>query len=204
MPARRRARLGGLAALLLALLQLLVGAGWRGGPPQCLAAAFPDWAECPAVCNCKWTSGKRSALCNGKGLTSLPTLDPDMQILDLSGNRIVELQDSVFKTVKLLNLQKVFLRNSSLERVHQHAFIEMKGLVEVDLSDNGIASLEPETFTGNDRLRFIALSGNPIVKLSSQQFPKLPHLRVLELRSCHLATIHRHAFRNVPFLEKIR
>lgn len=169
------------------------------------AAAFPDWTDCPAVCRCKWTSGKKSALCPDAGLTSLPaSLDPDMQVLDLSGNRIPALQSEIFKTAGLLNLQRVFLRNAGIYEIHADSFRDMRILVEIDLSDNHVRNLEADTFLGNERLRILILSGNPLGAMRSYQFPALQHLRNLELQRCSLTEIHGGAFARLTGLESLR
>lgn len=172
---------------------------------QSRAAAFPDWTDCPAVCKCKWTSGKKTALCPDAGLTTLPaSLDPDMQVLDLSGNRIPALQPDIFKRAGLVNLQRVFMRNAGIHRIYGDAFRDMGILVEVDLSDNHVKSLEPETFSGNGRLRILILSGNPLSTLRPYQFPALQHLRNLELQRCSLVNIDGSAFARLSGLESLK
>lgn len=169
------------------------------------AAAFPDWTDCPAVCRCKWTSGKKSALCPDAGLTSLPaSLDPDMQVLDLSGNKIPALQTEIFKRAGLVNLQRVFLRNAGIYEIHADSFKDMRILIEIDLSDNHVMSLEPDTFVGNERLRILILSGNPLGTLCDKQFPVLQHLRNLELQRCSLTEIHGNAFGHLVGLEFLK
>ncbi|KAL6423043.1 hypothetical protein ACFW04_010492 [Cataglyphis niger] len=169
------------------------------------AVAFPDWTDCPAVCRCKWTSGKKSALCPDAGLTSLPaSLDPDMQVLDLSGNMIPALQAEVFKLAGLVNLQRVFLRKAGIHKIHADSFKDMRILVEIDLSDNHVTTLEPDTFLGNERLRILILSGNPLGTLRNLQFPVLQHLRNLELEKCSLTEIHGQAFTRLSGLEFLK
>ncbi|XP_011864975.1 PREDICTED: leucine-rich repeat-containing protein 24 [Vollenhovia emeryi] len=169
------------------------------------AAAFPDWTDCPAVCRCKWTSGKKSALCPDAGLTSLPaSLDPDMQVLDLSGNKIPALQAEIFKLAGLVNLQRVFLRNAGIHSIHADSFKDMRILIEIDLSDNHVKTLEPDTFLGNERLRILILSGNPLGTLRNLQFPVLQHLRNLELQRCSLTEVHGQAFARLTGLEFLK
>ncbi|XP_025405014.1 leucine-rich repeat and immunoglobulin-like domain-containing nogo receptor-interacting protein 3 [Sipha flava] len=166
--------------------------------------AFADWADCPSPCQCKWSSGKKTALCKDAELTDVPTqLDGDMQVLDLSANSIRVLPAEAFKRVGLLNLQRVFMRGCGLHDVHRDAFRELKILVELDLSDNLIGSLHPKTFHGNERLRVLYLNGNPLTEVGEAQFPVLQHLRTLELQHCQIKRVHRDAFLHLSALESL-
>lgn len=126
-----------------------------------------------------------------------------MQVLDLSGNQIPYLGHDAFRSVGLINLQKVFMRSAGIRELHHDAFRDLIILVEVDLTDNEITTLEPDTFRGNERLRMLLLSGNPLERLSEAQFPPLPHLRTLELQRCRLAHVHRLAFVHLVALEAL-
>ncbi|XP_071452934.1 uncharacterized protein [Hetaerina americana] len=196
------------------------GGGGRGGSGRALVArllvvlllasgglvafAAPDWTDCPASCRCKWISGKKTALCREAGFTAVPaTLNADIQVLDLAGNDVPILPRDAFRSVGLLNLQRVFARGAGIREVHRDAFRDLTILVEVDLSDNRITTLHPETFSGNDRLRVLTLNGNPITELQRIQFPSLPHLRTLEMKHCHLENVHRDAFVSLVALETL-
>lgn len=169
-----------------------------------LALAAPDWTDCPSPCHCKWISGKRTAFCKKQGLTEVPAyLDEGMQVLDLSQNLIPELPKAAFQSVGLINLQRIYLMNSGINEVHQDAFKDLIILVEIDLSNNNIIHLHPQTFHGNERLRILYLNGNPLRQLSQAQFPVLPHLRNLELERCQLQFIHRDAFEHLTTLETL-
>lgn len=166
--------------------------------------SFADWADCPSPCQCKWSSGKKTALCKDAEFTDVPlSLDADMQVLDLSSNKLRHLPEDAFKKVGLLNLQRVFLRGCGIHNVHKDAFRELKILVELDLSDNLIGSLHPETFQGNERLRVLYLNGNPLTEIKEVQFPVLQHLRTLELQHCQIKRVHRDAFLHLASLESL-
>lgn len=169
-----------------------------------IAFAAPDWTDCPAPCRCKWTTGKKTALCKEAGLTGIPgILDSDMQVLDLSGNSIPVLPKAAFKSVGLINLQRIYLSNSEVTHIHQDAFKDLTILVEVHLSHNRITRLDPETFRGNERLRVLYLNGNPLSLLVRAQFPHLPHLRTLDLENCQLENVNKHAFMHLTSLESL-
>lgn len=74
-------------------------------------------------------------------------------MLDLTGNSIPYLTKNAFKSVGLLNLQRIFLKAAGVRELHRDAFKDLTILVEVDLSDNLIATLHQDTFSGNDRLK---------------------------------------------------
>lgn len=163
----------------------------------------PDWTDCPDTCRCKWTLGKKSALCKDGNFTALPALDSDIQVLDLNNNKISYLTKEAFKSVGLLNLQRIYLKNSGVREVHRDTFKYLTILVEVDLSDNLIAWLHQDTFLGNDRLKVLYLNGNPITELRSAQFPVLPYLKTIELQHCQIHTIHKEAFIHLSALESL-
>lgn len=162
-----------------------------------------DWtASCPENCVCKWTNGKKSVICNALQLTNIPTtLSTEIQVLFLNENRIAHLNREEFTSLGLVNLQRIFLKKSNVVYINQDAFKNLKILVELDLSDNAIETLDKNTFNGNDRLRVLYLNGNPLKKLAAHQFPVLPHLRSLDLHNCQLRTVDPAAFTNLELLE---
>lgn len=167
------------------------------------AVSGDDWtATCPKSCVCKWTNGKKSVFCTDRQLTSTPTtLSAEVQVLGLNDNHIAYLNREEFSSLSLVNLQRIYLKNSQVAFIHRDAFKNLKILVELDLSENAIANLDKQTFNGNDRLRILYLYGNPLKQLVSHQFPVLPHLRSLDLHNCQLSSIDPTAFANLELLE---
>ncbi|XP_054729742.1 uncharacterized protein LOC129238666 [Anastrepha obliqua] len=166
-------------------------------------AAGDDWsASCASNCTCKWTNGKKSAICSSLQLTTIPTtLSTELQVLVLNNNHIPYLNREEFTNLGLLNLQRIYLKNSEVQYVHKETFRNLKILVEIDLSDNKIEMIDKDTFMGNDRLRILYLNGNPLKKLVAYQFPILPHLRTLDLHNCLISYVDPMALANLNLLE---
>ncbi|KAG4080201.1 hypothetical protein HA402_008272 [Bradysia odoriphaga] len=162
-----------------------------------------DWtSSCPTSCVCKWTTGKKSVICNTLQLTTIPTtLSTEVQVLHLNENNIAYLNREEFTSLGLVNLQRIHLKKSNIIYIHRDAFKNLKILVELDLSENAIETLDKLTFNGNDRLRILCLYGNPLKKLVAYQFPVLPHLRSLDLHNCQISSIDSQAFANLELLE---
>lgn len=141
-------------------------------------------------------------ICNALQLTAIPTtLSTEVQVLVLNENHIAQLNREEFTTLGLVNLQRIYLKKSGVTSVHRDAFKNLKILVEIDLSENAIETLDKNTFNGNDRLRILYLNGNPLKMLMAYQFPVLPHLRSLDLHNCQINSIDPLAFANLELLE---
>lgn len=160
-----------------------------------LALAAAASADCPRHCECKWRSGKESALCARAGLTAVPPrLDPTTQLLDLSENRLQTLRDDAFASSGLLNLQRLYLSGCSVRSIRQYAFRALVNLVELDLSRNRLDVIPFHAFDSIPELRELKLGGNPITKIEDESFVSLPHLVRLSLSACKIAEIELRAF----------
>lgn len=164
-----------------------------------------DWSKCAhiAECQCKWSSGKKTASCVSAGLKQIPHLASEIQVLDLHGNPLKTLEQDAFASIELLNLQRLNLSSTNLRSLHSDAFRELRILIELDLSQNELLRLSPDTFRGNDRLRLLVLNDNPLSTLVAEQFPPLQHLKKLELTRCKLRSVHPFAFVNLRALETV-
>ncbi|XP_017101157.2 uncharacterized protein kek6 [Drosophila bipectinata] len=162
-----------------------------------------DWSQsCASNCTCKWTNGKKSAICSSLQLTTIPnTLSTELQVLVLNDNHIPYLNREEFSALGLLNLQRIYLKKSEVQYIHKESFRNLKILVEIDLSDNKLEMLDKDTFMGNDRLRILYLNGNPLKRLAAYQFPILPHLRTLDMHDCLISYIDPMSLANLNLLE---
>ena len=167
-----------------------------------------DWTTgCPRLhCRCRWTSGKRTALCQQSQLTSLPEFrQPEkIQELHLEHNDIHILPEKVFRMHGLINLQKIYLQHSNLSKIHSTAFEGLTLLIELNLSHNRLTKLLPRTFWDNFRLRKLWLSYNPIRSLKGYNFPQIPHLQMLDISHCKLSKLQRNLFVALPQLEILK
>lgn len=160
-----------------------------------LALAAAASADCPRHCECKWRSGKESALCARAGLTAIPPrLDPTTQLLDLSENRLQTIRDDAFAAAGLLNLQRLYLPGCNVRTIRQFAFRALVNLVELDLSRNRLDVIPSHAFDPIPELRELRLMGNPITKVKDDAFRSLPHLVRLTLSACKIAEIEPRGF----------
>ncbi|KAF0311835.1 Leucine-rich repeat, immunoglobulin-like domain and transmembrane domain-containing protein 3 [Amphibalanus amphitrite] len=160
--------------------------------------------QCPSVCRCTWSGGKKVADCSdwpGPGLPA--SLSSDIQVLDLSGGRVNELGEDALQRAGLVNLQRLLLARTGLQTLHRHAFRGLELLAELDLADNQLTSVDTETFADNVQLRQLSLSGNRLQKLNDLQFPELPRIQQLNLSHCQLATISQRAFKKLTNLAEL-
>ncbi|XP_059485243.1 uncharacterized protein LOC132202386 isoform X2 [Neocloeon triangulifer] len=152
-------------------------------------------AECPRACECKWKNGKESVLCVNSNLSVIPDeLDAGTQVLDFTGNALVEISRDAFSDAGLTNLQKIYLARCRIKSLHRFAFRKLTNLVELDLSFNQLTAVPSHIFESISELREIKLSGNPIQRVSNDAFRKVPQLVRLELSECRIGTLEQRAF----------
>lgn len=152
-------------------------------------------SACPVACECKWRSGKEAVLCLTANLSSIPPLlDTGTQLLDLTGNNLLEIGRDAFSKAQLLNLQKVFVANCRIKSLDRYAFRKLKNLVELDLSYNLLMAVPSHVFDSIGELRELKLSGNPILRILNNAFSHVPQLVRLEMSECRLAVIEPRAF----------
>lgn len=160
--------------------------------------------QCPSSCKCKWVSGKKTAECTKQNLTQVPgNLSPEIQNLDLTGNRFVNLTSSAFSRVFLVNLHKLTLRECGIEWIDIDAFSGLKIIIEIDLSGNNIRSLQPGIFHETQRLRVLLLNQNRLRALENDLFVNLTFLQKVSLSDNKLERIEERTFLNLPNLHSL-
>lgn len=168
-------------------------------------AVVRSFEGCPAVCSCKWKGGRRTVECADRALITVPTgVDPDTQVLDLSGNNLQILPNETFARAGLANLQKVYLRNCRIGQIDETAFRGLTNLVELDLSNNLLTSVPSHVFRDVPYLRDLSLAKNTIQKIEPRAFSDCPGVVKVDVSYCGLQSIAGRAFEGVVRLETFR
>lgn len=161
--------------------------------------------SCPSVCVCKWKSGKETVECLDRQLVKIPeNIDPNTQVLDMSGSNLQVLPGATFKRAELLNLQKLYLRNCRLGQIDDKAFEGLTNLIELDLSHNLLTSVPAATFQYITSLRDLTLASNPIQKIESHAFSNVQSLTKLDVSHCDLQSISASTFENLDSLHSLK
>lgn len=156
-------------------------------------------------CNCRWVNGKKQASCENAGFEEIPEhLSNEIQVLILDHNNLSVLPNGVFKKLGLVNVQKLSLRNCSIERVEKNAFQGLAIVIEIDLSANKIQKLDPQTFRDVEKLRLLHLNDNLQEKLEDGVFHNLTYLQTVNLEDNRIAHIGQKAFHILPVLRNLK
>jgi len=160
---------------------------------------------CPASCICKWKSGKETVECVNRNLRGIPNgINPDTQVLDVSGNSIKNLSKDRFESLGLVNLQRIYMATCSISFIDDRAFSGLKNLVELDLSFNNLTAVPSATFTDYTSLMRLLMNGNQIKHIKTRAFHPLTSLTNLELSRCGIQTIDEDAFLGLDKLEWLK
>jgi hypothetical protein len=157
---------------------------------------------CPGV---KWKGGKQTVECRQRGLITLPSnIDPQTQVLDLSGSNLQTLPREAFSRANLLNLQKIYLASCRIGHVDSTALRGLTNLIELDISDNLLTDVPSEALRDAVSLRELRLSSNPIQKIEQGAFDQAPGLVKLDLSDCQIETLAAGAFDGLDQLSHLR
>ncbi|XP_029163169.1 leucine-rich repeat-containing protein 24 [Nylanderia fulva] len=161
--------------------------------------------KCANQCSCKWKSGKRTVECVDRSLTSIPDwIDPETQVLDMSGNDIRLLPSNIFVRVRLTNLQRLYLRDCRIDRIDGEALAGLTNLVELDLSHNLLIAVPSSSFTDTPFLRDLVLAHNPLERIRQHAFTSTPNLVKLDLSHTQLVDIEAKGFLGLELLESLK
>lgn len=170
--------------------------------PFLLLLILPDGivsSDCPKDCSC---STPESILCFQRRSSTIPEgVPPDtkslflfangierlaakdfggmenLEMLDLSQNKLTELPDGVFEP--LTSLKNLDLSSNQITHISEQCFQGMVLLERLYLYSNLIKTIHPEAFNSLEHLLELKLQGNQLTSLPAL---KMPQLLLLDLR----------------------
>ncbi|XP_011555755.2 toll-like receptor 6 [Plutella xylostella] len=156
--------------------------------------------ECPDECDCHYFRINWVTDCSESNLTEIPydEISNSVYILDLNGNNITELKPFP-SDIKMRRLQ---IANNMLTRVERQGFTGLDYLIDVDLSGNNISYVDPEAFLDSRGLLNVELQDNPITAVSGP-FLVSGTLQYLDISSCNLSDINPQFFDNITSLTSV-
>ncbi|CAH1787427.1 unnamed protein product [Owenia fusiformis] len=119
------------------------------------------------------------------GIPELEHIFPELEILDVSNNYIVEAN---FQN-NLRNLTHLNLNNNSIEKLSEGMFENNPNLVELNMTHNNVPLIYPRTLSGLDKLKCLRLDYNNMFYIVPHSFSNLSNLHFLHLSNNKLIDI---------------
>ncbi|XP_025093491.1 protein slit-like isoform X1 [Pomacea canaliculata] len=155
--------------------------------------------ECPRDCVCIGTSVD----CSGRGLDAIPKEVPMYTTeLKLSSNQITRLPaDGLFE--RLPNLQILDLSDNKLHEIEDGAFDGAEKLTDLQLSNNELSQLSSRVFQGLANVKSLMLRGNKITCINNATFSETSKLRLLSLYDNQIRCIMQGSFDRLHYLSTL-
>ncbi|XP_020792634.1 fibromodulin a [Boleophthalmus pectinirostris] len=149
----------------------------RGGQAPAALQADRTGGDCPEVCDCP-PSYPVAMYCDGRGLTSMPTIPERIKYLYLQNNQISAMPDSAM--VNASNLVWLMMHHNQLrsDAIGKKAFLKLEKLDRLYLQHNNLSSV-PSNLPRS--LRDLRLNHNSIEKITGADFEGMDNLTVLYL-----------------------
>lgn len=154
--------------------------------------------KCADLFNCSMTN-EVSMTCDNLQLITVPKCTENLERLIIRSGIIQRLYNFDFPPT-LSSLKNLVVKNVFLKQIHKATFENLNHLVDLDLSENFLRTIDPELLTNNLYLERLNFSSNMIRKLVANQFP-LPNLKTLDLSNCNLEFVDEAAFSNTTALQ---
>lgn len=160
---------------------------------------------CPRDCICTVSQGYRTAKCDRLEIGTQKFGDDitDLVIENADPKYPIQLTDMIFKKLGLHKVTTVKIVNSTIDFVAPSAFHGLPNLYAVNLSNDKLRVLHPETFAHNKKLLLLTLSNNPLkfpAAESQEYFLNTSSVQELDVSYCDMKYITANTFSNMPGL----
>ncbi|XP_066995102.2 leucine-rich repeat-containing protein 38 [Anabrus simplex] len=159
--------------------------------------------SCPENCFCSPTDID----CSSINLAHLPSSLPSSEsvfVLSVAGNRIKNLPQKAFVSLKLLSLEVLELQSNHLETLSTGAFEGLPDLKTLRLSHNRLHVLSNGTFDHLNELRLLHLRYNDLQIIHDDAFRSLHKLQILDLSYNKLTTLSVTAFLHLRSVSQLK
>lgn len=184
-----------LEYLQYSLALILAGLIWH-------CRAFLQEQQCPEPCDCHYFRINWMTDCSNRALTIVPTyeekLSPNVYILNLNDNNITEI-NTFPDDIKVRSL---LLADNQLTTITRIAFFGLVYLLDLDLSNNNIVYIEPDTFVDSPGLISLKLQNNQLERIPGP-FLISKSLLNLDISDCQINYLNQYFFTETPALNSI-
>uniref|UniRef100_A0A224X852 Putative insulin-like growth factor-binding protein complex acid labile subunit n=1 Tax=Panstrongylus lignarius TaxID=156445 RepID=A0A224X852_9HEMI len=178
------------------LALILVGVIWH-------CQALLQEQQCPESCDCHYFRINWVTDCSNRALTTVPTtyeegLSPNVYILNLNDNNITDI-NAFPDDIKLRSL---LLAGNQLTTITRIAFFGLGYLLDLDLSNNKIVYIEPDTFVDSPGLISLKLQNNQLERIPGP-FLITKSLLNLDISDCQINYLNQYFFTETPALNSM-
>ncbi|CAI6350466.1 unnamed protein product [Macrosiphum euphorbiae] len=161
-------------------------------------SSFPSvTAECPYKCTC---DEEHIVDCNKQELNRIPDrISPATKILDLSRNKIRDIEPKAFTYLTQLN--KLDLSRNEIRDIEPNSFTHLTELTSLHLDYNKISNLKIGAFANLSKLQILYLFSNEIENIETGVFNNLTSLECLLLHGNKIHKLDLEMFKGLTKLE---
>lgn len=128
-----------------------------------------------------------------------------LEVVDLSDNKISTIKNGAFDTIP--HLKKLYLQKNQLSSYKGDIYSGMGNDTELeylDLSDNDITYLYPESFELHPKLKWMSFAKNRFAFFPTQFIKNLRQLEYLNLEKNQIKSLEDNDFANLPNLRRLK
>lgn len=125
----------------------------------------------------------------------------DLQVFDLSGNKLVNIPSKTFLYQR--SLQQLHLNENKISSISNKTFLGLSSLKVLSMEKNFIEKLKYGHFVATALMEELNLGSNRISSIEPNTFNGLHHLRILNLQDNLLTTVPSSSFKEIPRLSEL-